>query len=228
MRVPGQPDRFVVKGRGYEVDALVRMRPEDMVVCDLEGYKVDGRDGITQCFEVKMHSCIYRAHPEVQSIVHVHPPHVVTMSVLGARIVPMCISGLKVVRHPLPVYPHVKVVQSDEEGSAVAELLGSSPAVLLFGHGATTVGKRLEEAVMNMVWLEEQAEMNWYAYCAAGPNHPRIPDELADEHINVPDLNTLPHLAMHFKASANQVNDPTIGGAWQTYTHYANLVSRDL
>ena len=34
MRLPRQPDRFVVKGRGYQMDALAAMRPEDMVVCD--------------------------------------------------------------------------------------------------------------------------------------------------------------------------------------------------
>jgi len=228
MRVRGQPDRFVVKGRGYPLDALVRMRPEDMVVCDLEGYKVDGPEGVTQCFEVKMHSCIYKTHPSVQSVVHVHPPYAVIMSVLGATIVPMCISGLRLVRHPLPVYPHTKVVQTEEEGQEVARLLDDHSAVLLFGHGATTVGGRVEESVMNMVWLEQQAQMNWYAYCAAGPNHPRIPDELADEQINVPNLNELPHLAMHFKSEVNQVRNPDVGGVWQAYRHYAELVSRDL
>ena len=34
MRVPSQPDRFVVKGRQYALDALAVMRAEDMVVCD--------------------------------------------------------------------------------------------------------------------------------------------------------------------------------------------------
>ena len=228
MRVPSQPDTFVVKGRGYEIDALATMRPEDMVVCDLEGFKVDGPPGSTQCREVKMHSCVYKLRPDVQSVVHVHPRYVVTMSVLGATIVPMCISGLRLVRHPLPVYPHTKVVQSDEEGTTVANLLGQQSAILLFGHGATTVGRSVEESVMNMIWLEEQAQMNWFAYCAAGPNHPRIPDELADEHINVPDLNTYPHLAMHFQKAANQVKDPSVGGAWQMYRHYADLVSGDL
>src|SRR5262245_58162863 len=42
MRVSGDPNLFVVKGRGYRMDVLSRMRPEDMVVCDLEGNWVDG------------------------------------------------------------------------------------------------------------------------------------------------------------------------------------------
>jgi ribulose-5-phosphate 4-epimerase/fuculose-1-phosphate aldolase len=41
MRVSSQPDRFVVKGREYALDALAVMRAADMVVCDTEQ-----RDGI--------------------------------------------------------------------------------------------------------------------------------------------------------------------------------------
>jgi hypothetical protein len=41
MRVPGDPHLFVVKGRGYRVDVLSRLRPADMVVCDLQGNWVD-------------------------------------------------------------------------------------------------------------------------------------------------------------------------------------------
>ncbi|HEY7467432.1 MAG TPA: class II aldolase/adducin family protein, partial [Dehalococcoidia bacterium] len=95
MRVPEAPDRFVVKGRGYAMDALARMRPRDMVVCDLEGFLVEGPPGGTQCFEVKMHSCIYRTYPQVQSIVHVHPRFVVVMSVLGLPLQPMCQEGIQ-------------------------------------------------------------------------------------------------------------------------------------
>ena len=62
MRVPEAPDHFVVKGRGYAIDALARMQPEDMILCDLEGFLVEGPPGATQGREVKMHSCIYRTY----------------------------------------------------------------------------------------------------------------------------------------------------------------------
>ena len=42
MRLPGNPDRFVVKGRQYAIDSLSTMRPEHMVVCDTDGFLVDG------------------------------------------------------------------------------------------------------------------------------------------------------------------------------------------
>ncbi len=84
MRVPSDPGTFVVKGRGYAIDALAKMRPEDMIVCDLEGFKLDGPPGSTQCFEVKMHSTIYKARPDVRSVVHVHPRYTIVMTVLVA------------------------------------------------------------------------------------------------------------------------------------------------
>ena len=93
MRVPNDPDRFVVKGRQYAIDALAVMRPEDMVVCDTEGFLVEGKPGLSQCSEVKIHSCIYKTRPEVQSVVHVHPRYTVLMSALGETLVPMCQEG---------------------------------------------------------------------------------------------------------------------------------------
>ena len=46
MRVPGNPEQFVVKGRGYAIDALARAEPDGMVVCDLDGFKIGGPPGI--------------------------------------------------------------------------------------------------------------------------------------------------------------------------------------
>ena len=140
MRLPSDPEHFVVKGRGYDIDALAKMRASDMVTCNLDAFKVDGPPGSSQPREVKMHSCIYKARPEVQSVVHIHPRYVVLMSVLEQPLMPICQEGIQMVREPLPVYPHVKTVWSDDEGTEVARLMGSAPAIILPGrpHGATT------------------------------------------------------------------------------------------
>jgi 3,4-dihydroxyphthalate decarboxylase len=194
MRVPEAPDRFVVKGRGAPVDVLARSRAEEMIVCDLEGYTVEAQPGLTPALEVKMHSCIYKTHPRVQAIAHTHARFIAVMTVIGSTIRPMCQEGIQMVRRPLPVYPHVAPVLTDEEGTEVARLLGDSAAILLEGHGATTTGNTLEQAVMSMVNLEEQAKMNWYARCAAGPDYRYIPDENVAEVSNVSGAAELPHL----------------------------------
>ena len=85
LRVPDHPDRFIVKGRGYAVDALPAMKADDMIVCDLDGNMIEGPPGGTQCYEVKIHSAIYKNHPDIKSVVHVHPRYTVLMSVLAVK-----------------------------------------------------------------------------------------------------------------------------------------------
>ena len=220
MRLPSDPNRFAVKGREYEVDALAVMKPEDMVVCDTEGFLVDGRPGLTQCSEIKIHSCIYKTQPQVQSVVHVHPSYTILLSVLGITLKPMCQEGIHLVRRPLKVYPHVKTIQSDEEGMELAELMGSDKAILMQGHGAVTTGATLEESVMGMVQLEEQARMNYLASCASGSDYACVPGALIDEMTNRTPLEDLPHFRDSLGGKA-----PQRAGIW----NYRVLsVSQDL
>jgi ribulose-5-phosphate 4-epimerase/fuculose-1-phosphate aldolase len=193
MRVPSEPNHFFVKGREYEFDALAIMEPDDMVMCDTEGFLIAGRLGLTQCSEVKIHACIYKTHPQVHAVVHVHPRYTILMSVLTGSLKPMRQEGAQLVRHPLPIYPHVKTIQSDAEGMEVANLLGDSPAILLRGHGAVTTGSSLSKAVMGMAQLEEQAQMNYLAYCAEGKDYTHLKDDALDEMLNRTPLYEHPH-----------------------------------
>jgi L-fuculose-phosphate aldolase len=224
VRVPEDPGRFVVKGRGYEVDAIPAMRADEMIVCDLDGNKLEGPPGATQCYEVKIHSCIYRRYPEVTSVVHAHPRYVVLMSLLAPRLVPMCNEGSALVRQPLHMWPHSRLVSTDADGEEVAALLGDGQAALLQGHGAVTTGRSISQSISNMMNLEEQARMNYLALCAAGADHPRIPEELLEEAASAPSFWELPH----FRSSA-----PDEGGDLQArrassqlgpYRYWASLV----
>lgn len=218
MRVPGQPDKFVVKGRGYRIDVLSRMRPEEMVTCDLDGNWVDGPPGSLQCHEVKIHSSVYKARPDVNSVVHVHPKYTVLMSVLGKTLVPMAQEGIRAndgqtVQDPLPVYPHAKTVITDEEGTEVVNMLGKNSAMLLFGHGAITAAAKLEDAVLIMAHIEHQAEYNYLAVVAAGADHPRVPQANVD-HMKGEGSFVAPHFARRIASGGR----PWPGGIWNYYT----------
>ena len=227
MRVPNQPDLFVVKGRGYKMDALAVVRPEEMIVVDMDGNMVDGPPGTSQCFEVKMHSCIYRERPEVQSVVHTHPRFTIVMTLLGAKLKPMANEGHQLVRNELPLFPHSRLILSEEDGMGVVQAMGKSPAAILRGHGAVTAGNSLEEAVMTMLNLEEQARLNWYAHCAAGPNYNGIPEaDMDDFALGFKGMREQPHLKGPMSKGAIGGGAPgQAGGVW---TYYSSLVSKDL
>ncbi len=216
MRLPGQPDRFVIKGLG---PALSLLEEDHLVICDLEGFKVGGPKEMNLPNEVKMHSCILREHPEVQSVVHVHPRFGVLMSLLQPHIKPMCIEGMAMFRNPLPVFPHPRLIIREEDGAEVAKLLGDSKAILLQGHGAATVGEDLEESVTNMLHLEEQARMNYYAFAAMGPDHPTITKEqMADFAANVRSMPQQAHLKPDIAPTPRKPS-----GVWR---HYERRVAR--
>jgi len=71
-----------------------------------------------------------------------------------------------------------------------------------------------------MLHLEEQARMNYYAYCAMGPAYPRIPEELIDEMTHRPPLHTLPHFQDVLQGRA-----PQRDGIWN---YRLSRVSQDL
>jgi ribulose-5-phosphate 4-epimerase/fuculose-1-phosphate aldolase len=204
------PERFVVKGRGYAIDVLSRMLPENMVVCDLDGRLIQGPAGIAQCNEVKIHSCIYKARPDVQSVVHVHPPYSVILTLRGITIRPVVLEGVRVVRKPLPVYPHTALVTSEDQGRTLACMLGDAPAIHLLGHGAVSVGSSIEEAVTRMLHLEHQARMNFHAQSLPGEGPVEIPDELIDEF-----LRWKPQSEPHFQEALERTGPvPHLGGMW--------------
>jgi ribulose-5-phosphate 4-epimerase/fuculose-1-phosphate aldolase len=224
LRVPGHPDLFVVKGRGYAIDALPAVKASDMIVCNLEGEKVEGPEGSTQCYEVKIHSAIFKRYPEVQSVIHAHPRHTVLMSVLGSTLRPMCQEGSLLVRKPLPVWPHSRLVSTDEDGEGVADLMAETQAALLIGHGAVCTGASISQAVSNMYQLEEQARMNYLAFSALGDGHPSIPEELLDEQVTSPQFWELPHFQNAIPARTTSNPHRSNSGQSGPYRYWAAQV----
>ena len=227
MRVPNDPELFVVKGRGYPLDALAVMRPEQMVVVDMDGNLVDGPRDAWQCNEVKMHSCILRERPEVSSVTHVHPRFSIVMGLLGIKMQAMCNEGQALTRAGIPVFPHSRLILSEEDGMAVVEAMGDSSAVMLRGHGAAVSGTSVENSVLTMLQLEEQARQNYYAYSMVGRDYQGVPEADQDEFAaGMRGLAEQPHL----KGPISRSRRPR-GGAGQpggVWAYYSGLVSADM
>jgi L-fuculose-phosphate aldolase len=126
---------------------------------------------------VRFHLWIYRARPEINSIVHTHPPYCSAVSMVGAKLAVAHMDAT--VFHEdcafLAEWPGVPV--ANEEGKLIAAALGSRRSILLAHHGLLTVGKTLEEAVYLAVLLEQAAQLSVLAR-SIGEIRP-VPAELA-------------------------------------------------
>jgi ribulose-5-phosphate 4-epimerase/fuculose-1-phosphate aldolase len=160
VRHPAQPNHFLIS-RWLAPDLVTE---SDILELDLECHPVTG-DQRKLYSERFIHSEIYRAQPEVGSIVHTHAPMVVLMGVCGEPLMPIYhMTGF--LGTGVPVFDIRKaagmtdmLISDAARGKALAQSLGDKPAVLMRGHGGVTVGSSLSQAVGRSVYLKINAEL---------------------------------------------------------------------
>ena len=180
-RVPGQ-NLFLVKGRPLVNDLMIKTEILNVVTVDLEGRKVEGAPDVTMPGEIQLHSYIYKAKPNSGGICHAHPHFTTLASVLNIELKPMCNEGLNI--FPVNTYGDNALISTNEQGEGLVKALGEASACLLRGHGAVTVADSPEKAMLNMMYLENQAKLNVYAYMAVGKDYPSIPDEQVQRYVS--------------------------------------------
>jgi L-ribulose-5-phosphate 4-epimerase len=151
-RVPGR-DLLVIKPSGVGYDDLT---PESMVVCDLDGTRVDG--DLSPSSDTASHAYIYRHRPEVGGVVHTHSRYATAWAARGEPIPCVLTAMADEFGGEIPVGPFAPI-GGDEIGRAVVETLAGhrSPAVLLRSHGVFTVGATARDAVKAAVMCEDVA-----------------------------------------------------------------------
>jgi L-ribulose-5-phosphate 4-epimerase len=159
VRVPGT-DRVLIKPRhSLRIRAQDRVRPEDMIVIDLDGNLIEGKDGPPA--ERFIHTCIYRARPDVQSVVHTHQPMATIMGVAGEPILPILHVQAALVERTVPVWPCAKLVTDDDLGGQLASALGDHTVCLMQGHGIVSASASVQEATIAAIHLEHLADANY-------------------------------------------------------------------
>lgn len=103
---------------------------------------------------VRFHVWIYRCRPDVQAIVHTHPPAAVALAMTHER---LCVNSMDAAM----LYDSVGYLdhwpgtpEGDAEGEIISKALGQHDALLLCNHGLLTVGSTFQEAVYRAVFLE--------------------------------------------------------------------------
>ncbi|MGD9953283.1 MAG: aldolase [Burkholderiales bacterium] len=127
---------------------------------------------------VRFHVWIYRQRPDVQAIIHTHPPHASALAATGQplRIAHMDSSMLYGTAH-LPEWPGVPV--ADDEGRIISGALGEAKTILLANHGLLAAGASVEEATYLAVFMERACRMQLLAAAAGGVKE--VKPELAQE-----------------------------------------------
>ena len=179
---------FVIKPSGVEYES---MRPEDMVVMDLNGNRVEGK--LRPSSDTPTHLELYKAFPEIGGIVHTHSSYATSWAQAG-RSIPCY--GTTHADYIYGEVPCVRCLTKEEIDEAYETNTGklivsefkrrkkeimAVPAVLCKNHGPFTWGKDAKDAVHNAVVLEEVAKMAYRTESINSKVEP-APQELQDKH----------------------------------------------
>ena len=133
-----------------------RMRASDMVIVDMDGKRLAGKRAVST--EIAMHLLIYRLRPDVNGIVHAHPPTATGFAASGYDLarplvceVVVGLGSIPLARYGTPGTPELT--------DALAPLIPNHDAILMANHGVVTFGSSLENAYMKMETVEHFAKI---------------------------------------------------------------------
>jgi HCOMODA/2-hydroxy-3-carboxy-muconic semialdehyde decarboxylase len=193
VRDPENPEQFFIAKS--MAPALVTQA--DLYVCNLDGDVVEPVGGKTYV-ERFIHSEIYRARPDVMSVIHSHSPAVIPFGVTGARLRPIChMSGF--LGASVPVYEirnHADestdlLIRNQELGRSLAVTLGNAAVSLMRGHGSVVVGHSIKQAVFRAIYTENNARLQQEASRLGDVNfltddEAQATSDMNDQHLDRP------------------------------------------
>jgi len=132
------------------------MTPSDLVVVDMNGRKLKGKRQVTS--EIGMHLLVYRMRPDVEAIVHAHPPTATGFAAAGIALteplvceVVMGLGCIPLARYGTP--------GTSELAQTLEPYVPDYDAILMSNHGVVAYGDTIEHAYMKMETVEHFAQI---------------------------------------------------------------------
>lgn len=108
--------------------------------------------------EIGMHLACYAQRPDVQAIVHAHPPEAVARTLVSRGIPGDVLPEAVLITGPVPLVPYA-TTGSPALATAVGKAVQEADVVLLERHGAVALGRTIEQAFIRMETLEHTARI---------------------------------------------------------------------
>lgn len=172
LRHPAAPDRYLMS----RAVAPALVVPDDIIEYDLDSNpcNANGRGSFLERF---IHGEIYKARPDINSVVHSHSPSVIPFGLVGVEMQAM-FHNAAFLAGGVPVFDISEkfgatdmLVRDGAKGVALAESLGEKDVAMMRAHGSVACGPTLQDAVFRAVYTEVNARIQHWtvALASEGP-----------------------------------------------------------
>lgn len=141
--------------------------PDKLVRIDADGNVLEGAPGLRPSSEIKMHLRCYQERPDVNAVLHAHPPTATGYAVAHKALDEYSMIETVIAIGSVPVTPY-GTPSTYEVPEAIAPYLGEHDVVLLMNHGALAVGSDVITAYYRMETLELFAKISLTAHLLGG------------------------------------------------------------
>ena len=170
IRHPANPNRYLMA----RAIAPGLVTADDILEFDLDSNPVDRR-GRAMFIERFIHGEVYKARPDVNSVIHTHSAGVIPFSVTQTPLRPV-IHNASFLHVGVPVWEIREaggttnmLVRDGNLGRSLAAALGDKPVALMRGHGNVVVGPNVRVATARAIFTDENARMQAVALSLGGP-----------------------------------------------------------
>lgn len=133
------------------------LRSADPVIVDLGGRQLAGTRRVTS--EIGMHLAIYQNRPDVEAVVHAHPPMATAFACAGRALDQMICQEAVMTLGAVPLARYATTGTS-EVAESLEPFIPYHDAILMANHGAVTYGPNLFDAFNKMETLEHVAQIH--------------------------------------------------------------------
>lgn len=138
------------------------MTPDMMVITDLEGRMLEGAAGRKPSSETMMHLVVYKNRPDVNAVVHSHPPLSTGFAVAGIPLDRAVLAEVVTTLGSIPIAEY-GTPSTRELADAVEPYVKAHDGLLLANHGALALGQDLFAAYYKMETIEHFAKISLVA-----------------------------------------------------------------
>lgn len=146
--------------------AKADIAPEMIIDIDMEGKKLAG---IGKPFsEIKLHVSAYLTRPEMNAVIHAHPPFAMARGMVGEDFsiqVPEAVVSIGAV---IPVTNYAPP-GAPEHHQLISQALCHSDVIMMAGNGVLAVGRDVKEAYLRIELLEHLLKIDHYARSMGTP-----------------------------------------------------------
>jgi L-fuculose-phosphate aldolase len=140
------------------------MTPDQLITIDLAGRKVGpdtpAKKDLKPTSEITMHLEAFKQRPDVQAVVHAHPPHAIALSIVGISLADCMLPEAIVFLGLTPTTPYA-TPSSEENARAIRQVITGHDALVLQRHGSLTVGSSPLNAYYRTETLEQIARITY-------------------------------------------------------------------